>query len=83
MSEWKDSDGKDITLEEIVDACFLASSVLAKEIEFNDKIKGTPAFLENYKRALEVLSVVKKKFDGVLMQMRMKNIKKTIPRGKK
>jgi len=79
MSEWVDSDGKPISLDEIVDACYLGCSVLAKEIEFNDKVKGTPAFLENYKRALEVLGVVKKKFDGVLMQMRMKNIKKKIP----
>jgi len=83
MSEWIDSDGKPISLDEIVDACYLGCSVLAKEIEFNEKVKGTPAFLESYKRALEILGVVKKKFEGVLLQMNMKNIKKTIPRGKK
>jgi len=80
MNAWEDSAGQPINLDEVVDACYISCSVLAKEIEFNPKVKDDAKFLAQYKRSLEVMGVVRNRFELARDMARRKRMaQKIIP----
>ncbi len=82
MSDWSYMQGDKrivIKYEDIVYALDTAKSLIAREIEFNERIKDSPQFKSDYETKLEVLKVVQDKFKDGFESMMRGTVTKIIP----
>lgn len=71
-SPWTDQTGKVITIEDCISACWLAGSVLLKELEFNPKVKENEHSKNEYERARIIINRMKENYERVLAAMPQK-----------
>lgn len=82
MSDWSYMQGDKrivIKYEDIIYAIDTAKSLIAREIEFNERIKDSPQFKRDYEAKLEVLKVVQDKFKDGFHAMARGTVTKIIP----
>ena len=79
---WKDQFGKIITLEDCINACYLAGSLFLKETEFNPRIKDNPIAKAEYERSRIIMVKLRDNYERALKIMREHKPKKLIPKEK-
>ena len=67
---WKDEEGQVITLKDCADACYLCMSLLARDLEFNDKIKDNPPTKKHYQRSMAIIAKIRRNFEDAIMAMK-------------
>ena len=60
--KWKDKDGFTISIQDCIDSLFRAISVISKEIAYNNQIKDNPRMKKEYKKSIEILTLIKDKY---------------------
>lgn len=73
--KWKTQDGFAISIQDCIDSLFRAISVISKEIAYNNQIKDNPRMKKEYKKSIEILTVIKDKYQMAgLMAQQVKQV---------
>jgi hypothetical protein len=67
---WKDEEGIVITLKDCADACYLCISLLARDLEFNDKVKDNAQIKKHYARSMAIIAKIRRNFEDAMMAMK-------------
>jgi hypothetical protein len=60
---WLDQEGKIINVDQCINACYLASSLFLKELEFNPKIKDNEHIKQEYERSRIIMGKMKENYE--------------------
>jgi len=60
---WKDQTGKAINIDQCISACYLAASLLLRDLEFNDKIKDNEHIRADYERARIIVNKMRENYE--------------------
>lgn len=69
---WTDQAGKVITISDCISACWLAGSVLLKELEFNERVKENEHSKYEYERARIIMNQLRINYERALAAMAQK-----------
>ena len=73
--KWKTQEGFTISIQDCIDALFRATSVLSKEVAYNKQIKDNPRMKKEYKKDIEILTLIKDKYKMAgLMAQQVKQV---------
>lgn len=62
---WLDQEGRPITIDHCINACYLAASLLLKELEFNPKIKDNEHMKTEYERSRIIVNKFRENYERV------------------
>ena len=60
---WTDQEGKIINVDQCINACYLAGSLLLRDLEFNDKIKDNEHAKVEYERSRIIMNKMKENYE--------------------
>lgn len=79
---WTDQEGHAINIDQCINACYLAASLLLKELEFNNRIKDNEHAKAEYERSRIIMNKMRENYERAkaVMESAGKKPKLLVPR---